>query len=190
MSSLPNLGLERKIINDVPAKQGEIDIPHQLHRRSPNSKQVLLVAHVRPEDLQTSVQGSKNTLLVAISPEVLVCNHLQIAEDVALEHGVVGGTQRRCGRVCHCTGNLVSQHVDVLFELLHVAIFETEQRLPNAEVKHLRNISRVVELEILLEGLPPSGCPRSLNGKGRSLVDRIDSHALNIVEQDICDTCQ
>ena len=70
-----------------------MDIPHQLHRRPPDSKQILLVADIRAEDLQAPVQCSKNTLLVSISPEFLIRNHLQIAQDMALEHGVVGHTQ-------------------------------------------------------------------------------------------------
>jgi hypothetical protein len=92
MSSFPNLGLEN-ISNCFALAESQVDIPHQLHRRPPDSKQVLLVTDIRPEHLQAPVQCRKNTLLVPISPEFLIGNHLQIAQDMALEHGVVGRAQ-------------------------------------------------------------------------------------------------
>jgi hypothetical protein len=47
----------------------------------------------------------------------------------------------------------------MLLEFLQVSIPEAEQGLPDAEVEDLGHVSRVVEAKVLLEGLPPAGCP-------------------------------
>lgn len=163
-----------------------MNIPHQLHRRPPNPQQILLIPHTRPEHLQPPIQRGQQPLLVPSRLGMLIRNHLHLAQDMALEHRIMGGAQGRRGRVGHRAGHLVAQHADVLLELVDVAALEAEQRLPDAEVEHLRDVARAVHAEILFEGLPPAGGPGGLDGKWRDPVRRVGGHAFDVVEQDVC----
>lgn len=68
-----------------------------------------------------------------------------------------------------------------------VAVFQCEQGRSDTEVELFQVIIRIVQLQVLLQCLPPAGSPSCLYRKGSDLIDgsAVDGHATDMIQQDI-----